>query len=453
MKSKIHRLFGLENLEDRWVPATIRFDGSNLYVSNPLIAAGASAVTVTQQTNGSFQVKDNGNNDGFYTVTGNLTVLGNNAHDTVAVEVTPSVGLLGNLRVAAGNGASTITVDGTAADGLIAGNASLSLGNGGGGVAVGATSLTGGTGTGVQLRGSLTVSTTGDQLNTVVQLGNANAASTFAGDVSVFGANSVGFSAGAADTFGGNVTVADTQNEGPLTFIQPIADLVTVGGSVTIIGGNGANLVQTGQLTVGGNFIANLGSGANQLNVPDSVFPDPRTTTIDGNFIFTGNTGAGFSGISPGGAVVEGNEVFNFGNGDEFADLSNTGAQTVVGGNLIVNGGNGNISFFAFGEPIEAQIGGDAIFNLGNGNNSFGFDALSSIGGTLNVNSGNGNSSVSLAGAQTYNVAMNFGSGANTLTLNNAAAVLTGVVSGSSNTNVLNQTAGTLGGPLTLNNF
>ncbi len=33
------RPLGLEVLEDRWVPATIRFDGSNLFVSNPLVTA------------------------------------------------------------------------------------------------------------------------------------------------------------------------------------------------------------------------------------------------------------------------------------------------------------------------------------------------------------------------------------------------------------------------------
>jgi hypothetical protein len=442
----------VECLEDRWVPATVRFDGSNLVVSNPLITGGASSITVTQGAGNTFQVKDGATKDGSYNVTGNLTVLGNNAHDTIAVRVTPGTGLLGNLRVVAGSGSSTITVDGTAANGLIAGNTTLSLGNGGGGAAVGATTLAG-AGAGVQLRGTLAVGTTSTRSNNVVQLGNVSAASNFRGDVHVSGANNINFGAGQSDKYGGNLTVANTQTEGPVSFVQGFPGFITVGGSLTIIGGNGANLVQTQGLHVGGDFIANLGIGANQLNVPNNQGPPADDTFIDGNFIFTGNTGAFGIGISPGEAVVLGNMVFNFGNADEFVDVSSPGEQTVVGGNMIVNGGNGNINFFNFGLPIQAQIGGDAIFNLGNGNNSFGFDAGTSIGGRLAVNAGNGNTSVALTGAQTYNVAMNFGSGANTLTLNNAAAVLTGSVSGTSNNNVLNQTAGTLGGPLTLSNF
>ncbi len=61
------RPLGLEVLEDRWVPATIRFDGSNLFVSNPLVTAGASKISITETGANLFQVKDGTTNDGTYT--------------------------------------------------------------------------------------------------------------------------------------------------------------------------------------------------------------------------------------------------------------------------------------------------------------------------------------------------------------------------------------------------
>src|SRR3974390_864592 len=117
LKKKIP--LGLEALEDRWVPATVRFDGANLYITNPFIKAGKSAVVVTESGPNTFAVTDDGQSNGSYLVTGNITIVGNNASDTVTVTPNAS-GILGNLSVRTGNGASSVSVNG----GKILGNAS-----------------------------------------------------------------------------------------------------------------------------------------------------------------------------------------------------------------------------------------------------------------------------------------------------------------------------------------
>src|SRR5437879_3242178 len=111
MKSEIRRALSVEVLEDRWVPATIRFDGSNLFVSNLFLVGGASKIQVLQQSNNSFEVLDGNTHNGSFGVTGNITILGNNAKDTVIVKVNNTVGLPGNLSVNAGNAINAITID------------------------------------------------------------------------------------------------------------------------------------------------------------------------------------------------------------------------------------------------------------------------------------------------------------------------------------------------------
>ncbi len=131
MQTTKHRRLNLEALEDRWVPATIRFDGSNLTISNLNIVAGKSTLTVVQQPSGAFQVKDHGANDGTYFVRGNLTINGNNAADSVSITLDNTAGTLpGNLYVTAGNGNSTVALTTTAASGVIAGNMTVNLGTG-----------------------------------------------------------------------------------------------------------------------------------------------------------------------------------------------------------------------------------------------------------------------------------------------------------------------------------
>ncbi len=129
MQTTKHRRLDLEALEDRWVPATIRFDGSNLTISNLNIVGGASILKVIQQTNGSFQVTNNGATEGSYFVTGNLTINAGNAADSVSITLNNAAGaagtLPGNLNVAAGNGNDTFTLTTTGTGGTIGGNVTI----------------------------------------------------------------------------------------------------------------------------------------------------------------------------------------------------------------------------------------------------------------------------------------------------------------------------------------
>src|SRR5262249_48554054 len=131
--------------------------------------------------------------------------------------------------------------------------------------------------------------------------------------------------------------------------------------------------------------------------------------------------------------------------------LETFSSQTKIGGGLLVNGGDGNITV----ANNTAAITGSATFNLGGGNNNVSFDNGSTVGGAITYhNTGSGANHLTLAGAQTYNVNVNFGAGDDTFTLNNAAAVLNGLVNGDGHivANLFQILAGTLG-TVTVVNF
>jgi hypothetical protein len=199
---------------------------------------------------------------------------------------------------------------------------------------------------------------------------------------------------------------------------------------------------------------------------PDPVFgqfgnffglsSSPSTTTvINGNLTY--QSGSGNDSIDLGSGVVNGNAAITVGDGNVNISLETFTTQTIIGGNLSITAGNGNdlIGPLAGDGGNQALIFGDVFIKLGNGTDTTSFNAGGSVGGKIFYQSGNGNDSFSLAGAQTYNIQAVFGTGDDTLTLNNAAAVLTGRADGGGHVtgNVLNIVAGTIGSPWEQLNF
>src|SRR4051794_35435982 len=103
----LRRPLSLEVLDDRIVPATLRFVGGSLYVTTDNTAQN---LTFTGGA-GSIKVTDTGHNNanlGTYALTGNVSVSTGNAADTVTFTITR---LPGDLAIATGSGADLVNID------------------------------------------------------------------------------------------------------------------------------------------------------------------------------------------------------------------------------------------------------------------------------------------------------------------------------------------------------
>ena len=250
MHHQLRPPLSLERMEDRWVPATVRFTGGTLLISNPTITGGTTSLTVTQTANNTFRVVDGHSTLGTYSGVSNLSITGSNAADNITVNVNKFT-YTGALSISGENGNDTIAITGGAGAGVgsgaILGNVTIlhTYGN----ASVGLNTLGAG---GLTIGGTTSVTTqSGNDSITLGSLatGGGAAASHFLGDVNISGFNTVLMSSGGQlDTYGGNVNVSDGVNSGsPMFFVEGAdetetpsgTDTITVGGNLTITGGNG----------------------------------------------------------------------------------------------------------------------------------------------------------------------------------------------------------------------
>jgi hypothetical protein len=450
----------LEALEDRWVPATVRFSNGVLSISNPNITAQKSSLTVTQTAANTFQVKDNGQNNGTFAGVAAITIGGTNAADTVVVDLATFT-YSGSLTVLPSNGNDQFDLK--AAGGGTTGNLSVFAGRGNDTVSLNTTGSTGA----LTVAGNTQINA-GTGNNTLTS-GNAAAATTFLGNLYSTGMTSVTLGNGSADTFRGNVSINSANNPNALNaFIGAASTNVSnIFGSLNITGGAGDDLVLLGALNIRGNANVNLMGGdatiGNDLSLSAlNNVAGVGITTIFGDLNYFSTAGVDIVDLAD--ATVNGNANLRLGQGGSAATpsgiaLDNVQATTSIGGNLLVTGGNGDFTTNPFGGPpngtdIQATIGGSATFHFGNGDNSITFTPTSTVGGNVNYQAGNGSNSVTLAGPQLYVVNLNVGTGVDTFTLNNAAAILTGFLRAGGNPgNSFNVTAGTIGSPFTLVGF
>jgi hypothetical protein len=444
----------VEPLEDRLVPATVRFVSGTLFIT-PSTGEAALTLTAKQTAANTFSVKDGATTLGPFGPVSNINITGGNGADSITVDLN-GLAYTGNIFASTGNGNDIIDItnsSGTAAS--VKGNVTLQSGLGNDSVSVSSASA------GVLNFGG-SVLAQDLQGNDSFTFGNGSASTTVSGNLTILGTNNIQIDQGSNDNVGGNITITQGTHGGHLSLEQGLisgTEVLTVGGSFNITSNQLSADVFVRGMVLGKDMNVTLGNGIG----PDVAFGQPgnflglssspaTVTTINGNFNYT-STGAGNDSIDLGSGVVNGNMGITVGDGNVNISLETFTTQTIIGGNLSIKAGNGNdlIGPLAGDGGNQALIAGNVFLQLGNGNDTVSFDAGGSVGGKITLRAGNGNDSVTLAAAQTYLVDMVFGNGNDTFTLNNAAAVLTGRVDGGGTANVFNLLAGTIGSPFETN--
>src|SRR5947209_11475965 len=102
----------VEQLEDRWVPATVKFFNANLITSNPFIVNGQAKVQITATGTNSVTVNDAGLVTLSYGTVNNIYFLGSNAKDKFTYDANGNV-FTGDLFVSSGNGNDSVLVTNT----------------------------------------------------------------------------------------------------------------------------------------------------------------------------------------------------------------------------------------------------------------------------------------------------------------------------------------------------
>ena len=423
MRAKQRTLLSLEQLEERRTPATVQFVAGTLNVS-PSPGEPALTLLLQQTKANTFQVTDNGKNDGTYGPVSNVNVTGGPGADSITFDV-DGLTYTGNLTINTGNGPSGITFDtvnitnssGTA--GRIGGNVSILTGTGTPLVNVGVAGQ-------LSIGGSVQISNplAGGTLLT----GNSGAITQFGGNLNVSGFSNVELGDGEADTVGGSLTITNPNTTVPV-FVQ-IGDNMIVNKNLSISEGNGADSIAIGQITVNGSTNVNVGSGADLIGVGIETSLGGTSATFNGPVSVTAGSGNDLVATGPF-VTINGNVTVNVGSGTDSIQLSPNpavlGSSVSIFGNVNVTAGSGSDSVL-----VDAALSGNLSMNLGNGNDTVSVTTAPS--GTFYLNAGNGASSVTLgtpaANSGSWFINFNFGTGSNSLTLGDGTAASTGTISG-----------------------
>jgi hypothetical protein len=378
----------LENLEDRWVPATIQFSNGTLSISNISSVSPAALTVVTPHLKpNSFSVTDGSGSTSTYTNVSSLVIDTGNGKHSVFVN-TGGEGYTGTLLIKAHNGNDSITVRGGHTDPTL-GQTTIQTGTGNDTVTVAPST---------EILGNLTLAnSSGSELLMLT-------VNSIRGNLSI---------SNAASIFLNSLRVAGNTSISSPTLAQSYLNIFagTFSQNLTVLGGSGSDTVDfLGTPTVNGNTSINLGAGNDSVGITSG--------TYGGNLGV--NTHAGNDRIVFSGATVNGTASFQLGDGNDTVNLAGT-----MNGDLLVTEGSGNDSV-----TITSALSGNLTLNLGAGNDTVGVS--NPPPGVFFLNAGNGNSSITLghAGANgLWNINFQFGSGNDTLTL--GAAGSTGTLIGS----------------------
>jgi hypothetical protein len=465
----------LESLEDRWTPATIKFTNGVLQISQQ-----TGALTVTQTASNTFQVKD-GPSGNPVTISGvsSLQITGTNGSDSVMVDL-GTFTYSGSMLLNMGDGNDTVDLRASGGNGR--GNVTILPGLGDDSVSIDSA----GTGA-LTLGGTLQVTdTTG---NDSITFANSSAPLTIQGDVSLSGIATVNLNGDQPQKYLGNFSASlGAKTSQPMFFMQDYpavigqgfqGALITIGKSLTVTGGSNNDVLDIGQMTIGGNLTASMGTSLPSVGFGDNFYAiadhQSGVTTVVGNTNLSG-AGGSVDHLDLANGVYEGDVNITVGSGiatnnnqpnsaialdDPFAPQH----PTIINGNLTVNAqGNLNMVPSPAASNIEAAIGGNATFNLGDGDSTIAFDpgpssnTPSGVGGKVIITAGNGNNNLSFlmndgnTNAYTYTLNVTYGNGNNTVILDNPNTTLTGFINAGTGTNQFFQFAGILNN-FTLKNF
>jgi len=410
-QTKRRAFLALEELESRWVPATIHFGNGTLSITN-LVSTGAPGPTTTltilqsAATANTFSVFD-GTGASTFTFAGVSNVLvdtGNGRHN-VTFDSNGSV-YTGNLTINAHNGNDLILVVNSAGSGGILGSTTVLTSTGNDTIAIGnfgGTAMTFG-GNVVGVNGSLT------QIGNLVKVGTTS----ILGSLSITDAQQILLTEDLAQVRGGT----SLQDGGIGASTIHISGPTTFGKFLNITGGATSsaplNLAGFSGITVNGSTNITQGTG-------NDTFSIANASTFNGNFNYT-ELGSGSDSVSiVTGQTFDGNASFNLGNGTDTFTMA--GTTSTINGNLSIQAGNGNDSI-----TTGAAVFGNLFMQLGNGNDTVAVNSTAALGGLFSLNAGNGNSSVSLTpgSATAFNIAFRFGTGTDTLTLGATASTISG---------------------------
>jgi len=395
LRDKRRVFLALEQLEDRWVPATISFYNGILSVTAPI-----GNLTLTQTSNNTFQIVDSGGHSSpsYGPVSSILIDSGNGTHNTT-IALGGNI-YTGNLVINQHNGADSVGIN----NGSVLGNTLIATGTGNDTVALaGTASVTfGGNVTLVNSSGIASVNLGATAVKIGGSLGITGAATVTQGASSV--------------TVGGAFTIQDFPLTGSSTVTLGGASLTAK--SLSITGGQGADSVSITNATIGtsgfGSTQINLGQGNDTLNITG-------TNTFNGPFNFTSGVGSDSVNLGSASITINGNASINTGQGNDTVTLGGP-----VFGNLSLTNGSGNDSI-----TVSGQVYGNLFVSQGNGNDTITVSnaPLTSPFGTFYLNAGNGNDSITLGGAGAngnWTINFNFGTGSNTVTLNGTGGTLFG---------------------------
>ncbi len=418
----------LESLESRFVPATVKLIGGNLFISDVV-----GPLTVTATANNTFKVDDAGKIVSGLKAGSGVFITGANKGQTITFDLQGN-NFSGNLFINARNGNDIVEITGTGTA-TIGGNVTVLTGLGNDTINM---PLSGGQ---IRIGGSFTaVDNAGFDTLNILNSANIN---VIGGNATAVGYNQITVG-NVADLIGGNLTLSSPSDGNNTTVL--LADGLTVGRNVTVLTGNKLNSFNLAQVTIGGNLNVDLGSGTSSgADLGASL----GGGTVAGNAFISSSGGAGV--LTDGeGINIFGNLFINYGNGNYNFALNNSG-KLFVAGNLFMNVGNGN----SIG-TLLATVSGNISITFGNGDNDF--TIINAPGGMLNYRTGNGNNTLTLGDGNVANgnflVNIRFGSGNDTLVMDiNNTNILNGYIdfNGDDGTgDTFTQTSGTLSPTLTI---
>jgi hypothetical protein len=254
------------------------------------------------------------------------------------------------------------------------------------------------------------------------------------------------------DTITAKVTATNTVNIKFKSGAGPTINYgtYTVGGTLTLNGGNGADtiLLDLNGHIFGGNAKLNAGLGNNTVNVDSVAAADGQ---LQGNLSITSGSGADSVTIGATNAVSLGgvNDTINTGGGGDTVHVSHA---SILSGNVTFL--NANTITFGDGTNV-AQAGNLTIKNaaLGGQASSFTLAANSVVNHSFAFTGGNGMDTVDIEGALDGSAQITTGNSTNSLTIGPAATVNSGLTyTGGSGADTVSIDAGAvISGNLTLN--
>ncbi len=429
---KRRALLALEQLETRWVPATLHFVNGTLSITN-LVSTGAPGLQILQSptTANTFTVTDGASASTFtFSGVSNILVDAGNAQRNVTFDTLGRV-YTGNLTINAHNGNDSITLNNSSpTTGAIQGNTLIATGTGNDTVNIGPTTV----GTNLNFGGNLTL-TNSSGVASVTLGGNENV--NIGGNLTV--TSVANFMQG-----GGELTVGNTISiqDGALPSSNIVVGSVFTTRNLFITGGQGSDTLSVLVGNVNGTTAISLGQGNATAQILGSNF----------NGLFSFTSGAGSDSVQFFGDAVNGDAGFNLGGGNDTLTIGTVAAGTTfINGNLSIREGSGNDSITL--NPTFSLFG-NLSMSLGNGNDTVMVNTAAAPTGIFSLSAGNGSSSISLApgSATSYSIAFSFGTGTDTVTLGGTASTITGsLLSLNPNGNLFNQDSWIIVPPWTSN--